>query len=258
MARLAVVSVVLPGLLGTCAASAATMPPSTAEWSLFGENITAPGDRTGYYTAETVQHWPAGRVIRNVSHPSLQPFLVDSSHPRFDGTAVIVAPGGAYKWLTWDAEGVDIATWLNSLGISAFVLKYRVPFRPWLCRPGFGCRSGEAPLIDAQRAVGLLRSRSRALGLNASRIGFIGFSAGGHLTAHISTNNSNRLYPRIDSADDLSCRPDFAMMVYPAYLINETAPTSDPSQVMLKVTQDHPPAFLAQTEDDGIKVENSL
>ena len=80
-------------------------------------------------------------------------------------------------------------------------------------------------MIDAQRAMGLLRERAPALGLNASRIGFIGFSAGGHLTAHISTNNSRRLYPHIDSADDLSCRPDFSMMVYPAYLINETSPT---------------------------------
>ena len=134
--------------------------PAVPAWSLFGNTTTAPGDRAGFYTAETIQHWPAGRVVRNVSHPSLQPFLADPAHPNNDGTAVIIAPGGAYKWLTWDAEGVDIAAWLNSIGISAFVLKYRVPFRPWLCRPGYGCRSGEAPLIDAQRAVGLLRSRA--------------------------------------------------------------------------------------------------
>lgn len=100
--------------------------------------------------------------------------------------------------------------------------------------------------------------RAKSLRLNTSRVGFIGFSAGGHLTAHISTNNSARLYPRVDAADDLSCRPDFAMMVYPAYLINETSATSDTTQVMLNVTADHPPAFLAQTEDDGIKVQNSV
>ena len=91
----------------------------------------------------------------------------------------------------------------------------------------------------------------------------MGFSAGGHVTAHVSTTcyaGQARAYPRIDAADDLSCKPDFSMMVYPAYLINETVPgnTRGLSQVMLNVTSEHPPAFLAQTEDDGIKVENSL
>ena len=91
----------------------------------------------------------------------------------------------------------------------------------------------------------------------------MGFSAGGHVTAHVSTTcyaGQARAYPRIDAADDLSCAPDFSMMIYPAYLINETVPgnTRGLSQVMLNVTSEHPPTFLAQTEDDGIKVENSL
>ena len=138
----------------TCLKSddAEAMRDSTSPWLLFG-NRTAPGDRAGFFTAETTEHWPAGRVIRNVSHPSLVPHLADPAHPQHDGTAVVVAPGGAYKWLTWDAEGADIAAWLNSIGVSAFLLKYRVPFRPWLCKPGYGCRSGEAPLMDAQRAM---------------------------------------------------------------------------------------------------------
>jgi len=127
-----------------CAALAPTLAAGTASaadsdpaaWPLF--NGTAPGDRAGFFTPETTEIWPAGRVVRNVSHPSLTPFLADPDHPKNVGTAVIIAPGGAYKWLTWDAEGVDIALWLNSIGVSAFVLKYRVPFRPWLMQPGFG------------------------------------------------------------------------------------------------------------------------
>jgi len=224
-------------------------PPA---WPLF--NGTAPLDRAGFFTNETTEIWPAGRVIRNVSHPSLTPFLAAADHPANVGTAVVIAPGGAYKWLTWDAEGVDIAMWLNSIGISAFVLKYRVPFRPWLMQPGYGHTFGTAPLIDAQRAVGMVRHRAPALGLNASRIGFIGFSAGGSVTAHIATNNTRRAYPAVDAADAVSCRPDFVMMVYPAYLVNGTS-----DELMAeKVTSAHPPAFLAQTEDDGIHCENSI
>ena len=141
--------------------SAGSFPPRTSnlpgEGYFFFQNSSpktgVQEDLPGFFTAETTEHWPAGRVIRNVSHPSLVPHLADPAHPQHDGTAVVVAPGGAYKWLTWDAEGADIAAWLNSIGVSAFLLKYRVPFRPWLCKPGYGCRSGEAPLMDAQRAM---------------------------------------------------------------------------------------------------------
>jgi acetyl esterase/lipase len=220
-------------------------------WPLWPHAV--PGDKAGFYSNESVHHWPAGRVLMNVSSPSMTPFLVDGAT-----TAVIVAPGGAYKWLTWDAEGIDVAQWLNSIGVSAFVLKYRVPFRPWLMQPGYGHTFGAGPLMDAQRAMGLVRSQAATLKLNASRIGFMGFSAGGHLTAHISTSFATRAYPRIDAADDSSCRPDFAMMVYPAYLVNETADDSRLNQIMLNVTSAHPTAFLAQTEDDGIHCENSI
>ena len=108
--------------------------------------------------------------------------------------------------------------------------------------------------MDAQRAVGMVRHRAAALGLNASRIGFIGFSAGGSVTAHIATNNTRRAYPAVDAADSVSCRPDFVMMVYPAYLVNGTSDELMAEQV----TSAHPPAFLAQTEDDAIHCENSI
>ena len=155
---------------------------------------------------------------------------------------------------------VQVAAWLNSIGISAFVLKYRVPFRPWMMVPGYGHTYGLGPLMDAQRAMGLVRSRVADLGLNASRIGFMGFSAGGHLTAHLSTSFTARAYAHVDAADDHSCRPDFVMMIYPAYLVNETVPGDIHGlhQIMLNVTAAHPKAFLVQTEDDGIHCENSI
>jgi acetyl esterase/lipase len=222
-------------------------------WALYPGDV--PGEKPDYYTNESTHNWPAGRVVFNVSRPTVVPFLVPNAT-----AAVVIAPGGAYKWLTWDAEGVDIAQWANSIGLSAFVLKYRVPFRPWLMQPGYGHTYGEGPLIDAQRAMGMVRGKAASLGLNSSRIGFMGFSAGGHLAAHISTNNTRRAYPRIDGWDDVPCRPDFALMVYPAYLVNETVAgdTRGLSQLMLNVSADHPTAFLAQTEDDGVHCENSI
>eukprot|EP00316_Scyphosphaera_apsteinii_P016683 CAMPEP_0119332638 /NCGR_PEP_ID=MMETSP1333-20130426/83224_1 /TAXON_ID=418940 /ORGANISM="Scyphosphaera apsteinii, Strain RCC1455" /LENGTH=196 /DNA_ID=CAMNT_0007342507 /DNA_START=501 /DNA_END=1092 /DNA_ORIENTATION=- len=120
--------------------------------------------------------------------------------------------------------------------------------------------NGAGPLMDAQRAMGLVRSQANYLGLNATRIGFMGFSAGGHLTAHISTSFAKRAYARIDAADNVPCRPDFVLMVYPAYLVNETVAgdSSQLSHIMLNVTAAHPTAFLAQTEDDGVHCENSI
>ena len=132
-------------------------------------------------------------------------------------TLVIIAPGGGYHGLSVAQEGTDIARWLNGLGVTAAVLKYRVPVAS--CPRDCG-----APLIDAQRAVGIARQNASAWGVtNLTHLGFIGFSAGGHLTAHLTsvcnkTSSHHRLYPRIDAADDLSCAPDFQLMSYPAYL----------------------------------------
>jgi acetyl esterase/lipase len=119
---------------------------------------------------------------------------------------MVIAPGGSYKVLSMYAEGSDIAAWLNSIGVSAFVLKYRVPGRTWL-------PFGAAELMDAQRAVGLVRQMAGTYGLNKSKIGFIGFSAGGHLTGHLNVAWQSRTYPRVDAADDESCKPDAAIMV---------------------------------------------
>ena len=238
-------------------------------WPLYPSGV-APLDRPGYFSPESVKNRPEGREFFNVTNVTLAPYLVDRGHPLFTGASVIVAPGGAYKWLTWDAEGTDIAAWLNSIGVSAFLLKYRVPFRPWLEPGALSCcpatpsccappdrspnytdvRAARGPLIDAQRALSVVRARAPSLGLNATAVGFMGFSAGGHLGAQLGTTGlRRRLYARIDSADDAAWRaPDWLILVYPAYLV----PTGrDDRTVTLNVTAEHPPTLLLQSEDGG-------
>jgi len=207
-------------------------------WPLFPTG-QVPGERPGTVGAEVHRDDPVdGLLYSNVSFPTLQPFLVPHDHPLNIGSAAVVAPGGAYEFLSWTKEGTDIAAWLNGLGISAFVLKYRVPARSWM-------HFGEPALIDAQRAMGLVRQSASKLGLNASRIGFVGFSAGGNLVGQLSTKYSQRAYVHIDDADDLSCRPDFSIFVYPWKLLRDDLRT-----LALPVTSQHPPAFLTQAADD--------
>src|SRR5262249_54892297 len=131
------------------------------------------------------------------------------------GASVVICPGGGYHILAWDLEGEEVAGWLNSIGVTGIVLKYRVPRRPDQPRdaPPIG------PLQDAQRAVSLPRSKAKEWGLDRRRIGILGFSAGGHLSAWAATNFDRRAYDAIDDADKESCRPDFAVLVYPAYLL---------------------------------------
>ena len=209
---------------------------------------TAPGERPGTIGPEGYR---SPGILTNVTTPTLTAYLV-----RGAASAVIVAPGGSYSVLSTVQEGSDIAAWLNSIGISAFVLHYRVPARGWL-------PFGAAPLMDAQRSVGLVRDMAgagnRLPGLNASRVGFMGFSAGGHLTGHLNVQWMKRTYPRIDAADDQPCRPDFAMMVYPWRSVRQP-PVSEPlsGASAANVTKDTPPTMLVQTEDDPVHPENAL
>jgi acetyl esterase/lipase len=195
------------------------------------------------------------RLVHNVTVPTLIPFLLPSSD-----SAMIVAPGGAYEFLSIDGEGIDIARWLNSIGISAFVLKYRVPERDWL-------PFGAAPMMDAQRAMGMVRAMAgkELPHLNTSKVGFMGFSAGGHLTGHLNVAWANRSYQHVHDTDDdiqpdsLSCRPDFSIMVYPWRSVNQP-PVNEPisGASALNVTQQTPPTLLIQTEDDPVHVENAI
>lgn len=199
----------------------------------------------------TSSPWNWQRRFYNVSIPTLSAYLVQNG----TGAAVVVAPGGGYDHLAYDDEGVRVAYKLNQMGVSALVLKYRVPRRP----DAAGQPWASAQLMDAQRAMGLARQNAGAWGFNASRLGFLGFSAGGHLTAHISTVWQARNYPRQDAADDLPCRPDFSMLLYPWMLLAGNSRSSTELSPSLPVTRDTPPAFVAQNLDDTTAFpENSL
>lgn len=181
--------------------------------------------------------------LENVSVPTLTVFAPAAAN----GCAVIVAPGGGYSILAWDLEGTEVAEWLNSLGVTAFVLKYRVPKRE-------GFSNNEPPLMDAQRAVSLVRSRAKEFAVDPQRIGMLGFSAGGNLTAKTCIGHAQRAYQTLDAVDEVSCRPDFGVLIYPAYLVD------DAGQVRpeVKPNQQTPPMFFAHALNDPVKADNSV
>ena len=188
------------------------------------------------------------RVIRlgNVSKPTLT--LTRPPKEKDTGTAAVVFPGGAYHILAMDLEGTEVAEWLNSIGVSAAVVKYRVPRRA-------GREKHAAPLEDAQRALGLMRANAKEWGIDPNRIGVLGFSAGGHLAAALCAT-PQRTYSAVDDADKLSCRPDFSVLVYPGYLTVKE--DGDKVAADVNVTTNTPPTFLVMSQDDGVRVENVL
>jgi acetyl esterase/lipase len=193
---------------------------------------------------------PGGKaVIRigNVSVPTITVYKPDAAMDT--GAAVMVCPGGGYYILAWDLEGTEVCQWLNSIGVTGVLLKYRVPRRE-------GQPAYVAPLQDAQRAMGLIRSHAKDWGIDPKRVGVLGFSAGGNLCAVLSANNTSRTYPAVDEADALSCRPDFQVLVYPGYLVKEGDGYHNPPEV--DVTTATPPTFLVMAQDDPVRVENVL
>jgi len=215
---------------------------------------TAPGETGDIGPEQEMPLRPGDTTIRisNVTRPTLEVFLAPAAKNQNESAAVLVCPGGAYSILAYNKEGTEVAEWLNSIGVTAVVLKYRVPARKG--RPRF-----EAPLQDAQRALGMIRQRAQAKTwpIAPDRIGVLGFSAGGHLSAALSNPNPQRTYPRVDDADDVSCRPDFALLIYPAYLVDTKSGTNTLAPEV-QVRPETPPTFLVQTEDDAVKVECSL
>ncbi len=165
------------------------------------------------------------------------PAMVVFPAPKYNnkGVGVIVCPGGGYSILAIDKGGYEIAEWLNTLGYSAFVLQYRVP------------NKREGALMDAQRAVRIIRSRAQEWNINTDKIGIIGFSAGGSLSARTSTMYINNTYPKVDKLDSVSCKPDFALLIYPAYLDQGENRSLTPE---LQVNEYTPPTFIFQTADD--------
>jgi acetyl esterase/lipase len=175
------------------------------------------------------------------------------------GIAVVVFPGGGFELLAMDLEGTEVCDWLTSKGITCVLLKYRVPSLPydWRCdcRPDVFVISTQA-LEDAQRTLGLVRSHAAEWHINPHKIGVIGFSAGGYLVAEISTTFERRLYPVVDAADKESCRPDFAVSVFPGHLWKNKDLELNPN---VPVNSKTPPTLLIQAEDDPVDpVENSL
>ncbi|MBC7369384.1 MAG: alpha/beta hydrolase [Undibacterium sp.] len=237
--------------LGAAAlASSAAVSPPIPLWP-----GRAPGE-TGELPPEADTTKPKDRAVAgkavvrigNVSSPTITVYSPERG--KANGAAVIVMPGGGYSILAMDIEGTEVCEWFNSIGVTAVLLKYRVPKRA-------GSERHAAPLQDAQRAVGLVRSRAAEFGIDPQRIGVLGFSAGGHLAAVVSNQHDTRTYPAVDGADKVSCRPDFTVLIYPAYLtVKEKNDVIAPE---LPVSETNtPPTFIAQTEDDSVRVETGL
>jgi acetyl esterase/lipase len=243
-----VVGLLWVGLSGPMG-GAAGQPEPIRLWpgAVPGETNQWPEERD---MTKPTDHLVAGRpVIRlgNVSQPTITVYPAPAD--KATGAAVIVCPGGGYHILAMDLEGTEVIEWLNSIGVTGVLLKYRVPARPG--RPRY-----EPPLQDAQRAISLVRARAGEWGIDPHRIGLMGFSAGAHLSAVASCRFDQRAYTPVDAADQVSCRPDFVLLIYPAYL---TVPQEgDKLAPELTVSSNTPATFLVQTEDDNIRVECSL
>ena len=171
--------------------------------------------------------------ISEVTNPAMEVFLPDQ--PLKNGAAVIICPGGGYHILAYDLEGTEIAAWLNKKGFAAFVLQYRVPDKR------------EGALQDVQRAARIVRKNAAKYGIDPEKIGVMGFSAGGSLSARAITNFNKLTYSPADETDSLSCRPSFAMLIYPAYLDQGTGFSLTPE---LHLSPEVPPVFIFQTADD--------
>lgn len=218
-----------------------------------------------------------GKPVVGVSNVTQPTITVYSPQSKNTGAAVMVFPGGGYQILAIDLEGTEVCDWLTPKGITCVLLKYRVT------DVGPYPKSGPYPespmaLEDAQRAMGLLRLHAAEWHIDPHKIGVLGFSAGGHLVAAISNHFEKRLYPALDAADKESCRPDFAVAIYPGHLSLSAAewdaqqgtkkfvlhhsPTADKDLGLnpdIHVTRQTPPTFLLQNEDDHVdNVNDSL
>src|SRR5438128_6743057 len=231
-----------------------------------------PAEGPEYYTKDTKdpKDLVAGKpvvMVENVSQPTMTVYPPDGKNT---GIAVVVFPGGGYVDLAIDLEGTEVCDWLTSKGITGVLLKYRVPgsgpHRDPQVNPQVQNQvDPKAPMAleDAQRTVGLVRFHAEEWHIDPHKIGVLGFSAGGHLVADISTHFEERSYPAVDAADKESCRPDFAVALYPGHLCNWPGhPCSDETFGLnphIHVTKQTPPTFLLQAEDDHVdNVNQSL
>jgi len=202
------------------------------------------------------------RPVIFVDRVTLPTMTVYSPKGTNTGVAVVVFPGGGYNELAIDLEGTEVCDWLTSKGITGVLLKYRVPGGEHYSDGGYP-RSGAYPmspiaLEDAQRTMGLVRFHAKEWHIDSRKIGVLGFSAGGHLVAAISTHFDRRLYRAVDAADKESCRPDFAVALYPGHMLENTADDSGLNPYV-PFTTNTPPTFLVQAENDPVDtITNSL
>jgi acetyl esterase/lipase len=237
-------------------------------------------------TTRTKSDFVGGRPWTYISNISLPTMTVYSPIVKNTGAAVVVFPGGGYQILAIDLEGTEVCDWLTAKGITCVLLKYRVPGLALYPKSAPYPKSGPYPespiaLEDAQRTVGLVRLNAVKWHIDPQKIGVLGFSAGGHLSAAMSTHFEKRLYPAVDAADKESCRPDFAVVIYPGHLSLSAAEwdarqgakklalphpdrlaQADESLALnpdLHITRQTPPTFLLQAEDDHVdNVNDSL
>jgi len=215
-------------------------------------------ENTATETKELVAGMP-WVYVGQVSKPTM---TVYSPKGKNTGAAVVVFPGGGYQILAIDLEGTEVCDWLTSKGITCVLLKYRVPNSGPHWNKRCNCQiTPKAPtaLEDAQRTVALVRFHAAEWHIDPHKIGVLGFSAGGHLVAAISTHFNHRLYSAVDAADKESCRPDFAVAIYPGHLsLAENSLALNPN-IRTNITRETPPTFLLQNEDDPVdRVEHSL
>jgi acetyl esterase/lipase len=212
-----------------------------------GAPNVAAGQQEHDTTTSTDSMIAGKRVARTgfVSKPTLAFYPAPAA--RNTGAVVVVFPGGGYQILAYDLEGTEVCNWLNGIGVNCALVKYRVP------------NAGPFPkytqdLADAQRSVRLVREHATEWQIDRHRVGVLGFSASGHLLAVLGAHASDPFYPFSDAADKLDARPDFTLLIYPAYLELDDTHTLRPEVKPLALT---PPTFLIQTEDDSEKVENA-
>ncbi|MGB7985318.1 MAG: alpha/beta hydrolase [Terracidiphilus sp.] len=237
----------------TLAAQPSSWPPSPNHTTIALWPGTAPSAAANLPaeadTTTAKDNLIAGRPLIRLGNVSTPTLTLYQPKGKSTGAAVVVFPGGGYNILAIDLEGTEVCDWLNSTGITCVLLKYRVP------NTGPYPKSSAA-LQDAQRALGLVRSHAAEWKIDPNRIGVLGFSAGAHLAAALSTHFDQRLYDPVDSADKLSCRPDFAVIVYPGYLAladKNFAPNPE-----INPTPQTPPQFIVQAEDDPVHIENAV
>ena len=228
-----------------------------------------PGDIPNFQKTDEVEVADSSDIVRisKVQNPTIAVYL--PSKKNATGQAVVICPGGGYRILAYDWEGTDIAKWLNANGVAAIVLKYRLPTSKSNIIPH------KSPLIDAQRAMRMVRNYASVWNIDSNKIGVMGFSAGGHLASTLGTHFDEVLFESEDPIDQLNCRPDFMILMYPVISFSKSfihqgsrealiGKNPDPSMIdhysnELRVKDNTPPAFMVHAGDDkAVPVENSL